>query len=76
MTDPEQSRTATYKPIPVSAAKDIAKRYGYHQVVVIARHVGDDGIEHVTTYGADASHCAVAARIADHIKHKIMGWPK
>ena len=62
------------KPIPVSAAEQIAKRYGYDQVVVIARAVGVG--EHVTTYGKDRKNCAVAALIGDFIKHKIMGWAR
>jgi acetylornithine/succinyldiaminopimelate/putrescine aminotransferase len=66
------------KRIPISAAKRIADDYGYDQVVVIARKVGeksDPHGEHVTTYGVDREHCAVAARVGDFIKHKIMGWP-
>lgn len=38
-------------PIPVSAGEHIAKKYGYDQVVIIARRVGSGGVEHVTTYG-------------------------
>ena len=65
--------------IPVSAAKDIADRYGYDQIVIIARRVGDEPDphgEHVTTYGRDKAHCGVAARVGNYIKHKIMGWPE
>ena len=38
-------------PIPISAARTIAEAYGYDQVVIVARRVGDgaDGGEHVTT---------------------------
>lgn len=61
------------KPIPIAAAGDIAKRYGYDQVVIIARKVGDDGGEHCTTYGKD--NCAVAARIGNFLKFKVMEWP-
>lgn len=64
------------KPIPVSAARNIAQLYDYDQVIVVARKVGDDGMEHVTTYGRDKAHCAVAARTGDFLKHKIMGWPE
>lgn len=66
------------KRIPISAAKRIAEDYGYDQVIVIARKVGDtaDGAgEHVTTYGVDKAHCAVAAHIGKFITDKIMGWP-
>jgi hypothetical protein len=64
------------KPIPVKAAELIAKSYGYDQVVVIARKVGEDGGEHVTTYGVDEANCAVAARIGVHLKEKVMLWPR
>jgi hypothetical protein len=62
------------KPIPVSAAERIAKEYGYDQVVVVARRVGVSGGEHVTTYGRDPEHCAVAGRIGNFLKYKVMGW--
>ena len=62
------------KPIPISAAKRIADSYGYNQVVIIARAVGENGGEHVTTYGTDKANCSVAARIGDFIKFKIMKW--
>jgi len=63
-------------PIPISAAKKIADAYGYDQVVIIARKVGNDGCEHVTTYGADKANCEVAARMGDFLKYKVMGWAK
>lgn len=66
-------------PIPVSAAERIAKNFGYDQVIIIARRVGDDPAphgEHVTTFGVNAEHCGVAARVGNFIKHKIMGWPE
>lgn len=62
------------KPIPISAAEKIAKTYGYDQVIVIARAVGDNGGEHITTYGRNKVHCAVAARIGNFLKHTVMGW--
>ena len=67
------------KLIPIAAAKRIAKQYGYDQVVVIARKVGESGEEHgehVTTYGVDAANCIVAARIGNFLKYKVMGWVK
>lgn len=63
-------------PIPISAAKRIADKYGYDQVVIVARKVGDQGCEHVTTYGVDSANCDVAARTGDFLKYKIMGWRK
>ena len=62
------------KPIPISAAERVAKAYGYDQVVIIARKVGQG--EHVTTYGVDKLHCEIAARIGDFLKYKVMQWPK
>ena len=65
------------KPIPISAAERIAKDYGYDQVIIVARRVGDDPEphgEHVTTYGVTRAHCDVAARIGDFLKFKVMGW--
>lgn len=62
-------------PIPISAAREIAERYGYHQVIIIARRVSEtDGGEHCTTYGVDKANCGVAARIGDFLKFKVMGW--
>lgn len=65
-------------PIPISAAQRIAEEFGYDQVVIIARRVGQDPDpfgEHVTTYGRTKQHCQIAARVGDFIKHKIMNWP-
>ena len=62
------------KLIPIKAGERIAKLYGYHQVVIIARRVGAGGIEHVTTYGVDKENCDVAARMGDYLKYKVMGW--
>lgn len=62
------------KPIPISAAKEIAENYDYDQVIVVARKVGDDGGEHVTTYGRSKAHCAVAAKAGNFLKFKVMGW--
>jgi hypothetical protein len=60
------------------AAEKIAKDYGYDQVIIIARRVGEDPEpygEHLTTYGINKVHCDVAARTGSFIQHKIMGWP-
>ncbi len=63
-------------PIPIRAAAHVARRYGYDQVIIIARRVGNGGGEHVTTYGRDTTHCGVAARVGAFLKHKVMGWPE
>lgn len=65
------------RPIPISAAERIAKDYGYDQVIIIARKVGDAPDphgEHCTTYGINKAHCEVAARAGDYLKYKVMGW--
>jgi hypothetical protein len=68
------------KAIPIEAARCIADAYGYDQVIVIARKVGDPlndwagGGEHCTTYGVDPANCDAAAKIGDFLKFKVMGW--
>lgn len=65
------------KRIPISAAERIAKEYGYDQVVIIARKVGEHPEphgEHVTTYGINKEHCDSAAKQGVALK-KFMGWP-
>jgi hypothetical protein len=65
------------KPIPIAAAQRVAEAYGYDQVIIIALKVGTAPAphgEHVTTYGVDKANCAVAARIGDFLKYKVMGW--
>lgn len=64
------------KPIPIQAAKRIAKEYGYDQVLIYGRRCHDTPEphgEHMTTYGRTREHCDVAARIGDTLK-KFMGW--
>lgn len=61
-------------PVPVEDAKQIALNRGFDQVIVIARKVGDDGYESVTTYGVDKKHCEVAAQTGNFLKYKVMGW--
>ena len=65
------------KHIPISAAAQIAETYGYDQVIIIARKVGDDPAphgEHCTTYGVDMANCRAAGLIGNFLKHKVMGW--
>ena len=64
------------KPIPINAAKIIAEKYGYDQVVIIARKCGDGGREHCTTYGVNKEHCSIAARIGDFFKYELMKWSR
>lgn len=64
------------KSIPIAAAKRIAMDYGFDQVVVFARRVGDEPApagEHMTTYGVTKVHCDVAAKMGATLQ-KFMGW--
>ncbi len=65
------------KPIPISAAKRIAKDYGYDQVIVLGRRC--DGSppplgEHLTTYGINKEHCGIAGRIGSFLKREVFKW--
>lgn len=52
------------KRIPIKRAEEIAKTYGYDQVIVIARKVGDGDVggQWITTYGINKEHCAAAGK--------------
>lgn len=65
--------TKPAEPIPVVQAEFIASRYGYDQVVIIARRVGPVGVEHVTTYGSGDENRWVATRMGEFLK-RLMGW--
>ena len=58
--------------IPISAAKKIAEKYDYDQVIIFARKVGRN--EHCTTYGTNEQHCKIAAQCGDFLKYKVMHW--
>jgi len=65
------------KRIPITAAKRIAESYGYDQVIIYARKVGespDPHGEHLTTYGINKVHCDIAARIGSYLKREILKW--
>ncbi len=62
--------------IPIYTAAYIAKDFGYDQIIIVGRKIGQDGNEHVTTYGVDKENCDVAARIGDFLKYKIMLWAR
>ena len=65
------------KRIPIKAAQHIAETYGYDQVMIYARKVGDEPAphgEHMTTYGVNKAHCNAMAQIGNFLKTKIMGW--
>lgn len=62
-----------HRRIPVAAARRIAEEYGYEQVVVYARKTGNNGGEHMTTYGVTPTHCSVATRMGNAL-NRFMGW--
>jgi hypothetical protein len=65
------------KKIPIRAAKEIAKQYGYDQVIIFARKTGESPNphgEHLTTYGINKIHCSIAANIGSYLKRKILNW--
>jgi len=67
------------KRIPIKAAQEVAEKYGYDQVMIYARKVGeapDPHGEHMTTYGVNKAHCDAMARIAGFLQTKILGWVK
>lgn len=71
-----RDKTYPVYPIPIERAENIAKTYGYDQVVIYARRVGEEPLphgEHMTTYGIDKVHCEIAAKIGKTLQN-FMGW--
>ncbi len=62
-----------YKSIPISAAKEIAKKYDKQQVIIVTWDAVH-GKEHVTTYGDSKETCRQAALGGTKIK-SALGWP-
>jgi len=58
--------------IPITAAERIGKDHTYDQVIIYARRVGETGVEWVTTWGKDRTHCDAAARIGDAIGRQVV----
>ena len=72
-------RISNPTPIPIGAAKAIGEKYGYDQVIIIARAVTDtvmqlEGGEHCTTWGRTKYNCKIAGDIGNFLKYKVMGW--
>lgn len=73
ITPPRPMRT-----IPISAAEKIAKDYGYDQIIIYGRRVGEEPEpcgEHLTTYGRTPELCAAAGRMSATLQ-EFMGWNK
>jgi hypothetical protein len=62
------------KSIPITAVKELAKKYGYTQIVVHG-YDGETGTESVATWGKTIADCENAARGGNAVK-KLLGWPE
>ena len=60
------------KRIPISAAKEISKKFDFPEVVIFA-YDPVSGTQHVTTYGRNIEQCKDAARAGNYLK-KTLGW--
>ena len=52
--------------VPIKKARDIAREFGYDQVIILARLIGEDPEPYgcwVTTYGRNEEHCDAAELI-------------
>lgn len=63
------------KRIPVSAAKFIADKYEWRQVIVLAWD-GESGTTHITTYGTTMADCKMAAEGGRLIAERLELRPK
>lgn len=66
----ERKKRGHFDFIPVKVAKAIGERFGYDQVLIVARKTGKGGGERVVTWGRNKAHCDVALRIADFLVEK------
>lgn len=60
------------KRIPIAATKNIAKKYGQRQVILVT---WDGKTTHVVTYGTSLTDCDQAATGGNTVK-KWLGWPE
>ena len=61
-------RLSIPKRVPVEAAKRIAKKYNYDQVIILCRRPGTEGTGWITTYGVNKDHCNAAANIGNAMR--------
>lgn len=61
------------KKIPISAAKEISKKYGQTHVIIVTWD-REDNRSHVVTYGKSVDDCKQAAQGGNLVK-KALGWP-
>lgn len=73
MSKKVNQQLAAYRPIPISAARDIAEEYGKQQVIIVTWDAVH-GLTHVTTYGDTVEACVQAAEGGNRVK-AALGWP-
>ena len=64
----------SYKDVPISAAKRIAKQYEKDQVIIVTWDK-EHGLMHVTTYGKTIEDCRQAAQGGNFVK-RALGFPE
>jgi len=60
------------KKIPITVAKEIAKKYNFTQVIITAFN-GEVGGYHVTTYGTNKEECKQADAGGEFVRKSIGG---
>ena len=63
--------------LPLISLEDmeaLLERYGFDQIIVLARKLGEDGYENLGTHGTDMEHSNAAAAIGEHLRKEVMGW--
>lgn len=60
--------------IPIKTAKNIARKYRYDQVIILALNNAKNR-QHVTTFGKTVVDADQAAQGGNYIKRKFLGWP-
>ena len=64
-------------PLPIIALAEmeaLCTKYGFNQVIVLARKVGEHGYENLGTHGTDMEHSNAAAAIGEHLRKDVLGW--
>ena len=60
--------------IQLSEMEGLCTKYGFDQVIVLARKVGEGGYENLGTHGVDMEHSTAAEAIGEHLRKDVMGW--
>ena len=62
------------KKIPIKALKEFANKYGFDQVIIIAKS-NKPNVENVATWGRSIEDCKSTAVSGNNLK-RHMGWPE